>query len=54
MKIFKSINNVQLRQTKLLLVAISLFVVTLSFSKNAMAQEKIKVVRLAKIKVDPF
>lgn len=54
MKIFKSINNVQLRQTKLLLVAISLFVVTLSFSKNAMAQEKIKVVRLAKIKVDPL
>lgn len=54
MKIFKSINNVQLRQTKLLLVAISLFVVTLSFGKNAMAQEKIKVVRLAKIKVDPL
>lgn len=54
MKIFKSINNVQLRQTKLLLVAISLFVVTLSFRKNAMAQEKIKVVRLAKIKVDPL
>lgn len=54
MKIFKSINNVQLRQTKLLVVAISLFVVTLSFSKNAMAQEKIKVVRLAKIKVDPL
>lgn len=54
MKIFKSINNVQLRQTKLLLVAISLFVVTLSFSKNTMAQEKIKVVRLAKIKVDPL
>lgn len=54
MKIFKSINNVQLRQTKLLVVAISLFVITLSFSKNAMAQEKIKVVRLAKIKVDPL
>ncbi len=54
MKIFKSINKVQLRQTKLLLVAISLFVVTLSFSKNAMAQEKIKMVRLAKIKVDPL
>lgn len=54
MKIFKSINNVQLRQTKLLLVAISLFVVTLSFSKNAMAQEKIKMVRQEKIKVDPL
>lgn len=53
MKILKSTNKAQVRQIKLLTVVISLFILTLSFSKNAMAQEKIQMVRLAKIKVDP-
>ncbi len=54
MKTFKSANKVQIRQIKLLPVVISLFILTLSFSNNAMAQEKIQMVRLAKIKVDPL
>jgi quinol monooxygenase YgiN len=54
MKIFKSANKAQKRQIKLLTVVISLFILTLSFSKNAMAQEKNQMVRLAKIKVAPL
>jgi len=54
MKLFKLTNKVQLRQPNLLTEAIILFILTLSFSKNAMAQEKIQMVRLAKIKVDPL
>ena len=54
MKIFKATNKVQLRQTKSLSLAISLFIIILSFSKNAMAQQKNQMVRLAKIKVDPL
>jgi len=38
---------------KLLSVAVGLFILTLSFAKNAMAQEKNQMVRLAKIEVDP-
>jgi quinol monooxygenase YgiN len=54
MKLFKLINKVQLRQPNLLTEAIILFILTLSFSKNAMAQQKNQMVRLAKIIVDPF
>lgn len=54
MKIFKSANKAQIGQIKLLTVVISLLILTLSFSKNAMAQEKIQMVRLAKIKVNPL
>ncbi len=54
MKIFKSANKAQTGQIKLLTVVISLLILTLSFSKNAMAQEKIQMVRLAKIKVNPL
>ena len=53
MKIYKTTNRVQLRKAKFLTVVISLFILTLSFSKNAMAQGKNQMVRLAKIKVDP-
>ena len=54
MKILKSTNKVQVRQIKLVTVVVSLFILTFSFGKNAMAQEKIQMVRLAKIKVDPL
>ena len=54
MKIFKSANKAQIKPIKLLTVGISFFILTLSFSKNAMAQEKIQMVRLARIKVDPL
>lgn len=37
----------------MLAAAITLFILTLSFSESAMAQEKTQMVRLAKIKVDP-
>ncbi|MFV8326200.1 putative quinol monooxygenase [Flavobacterium sp. ZS1P14] len=52
--IFKPTNKVQLGRTKLLTAVVALFLITLSFSINAMAQEKIQMVRLAKIKVDPL
>ncbi len=54
MKIYKSTNKAHIRRIKLLAVIISLFILTLSFSKNTMAQEKFQMVRLAKIKVDPL
>ncbi len=54
MKIPKSTNKVQLRQTKLLTTVITLFMLTLSSGEIAMAQEKIQMVRLAKIKIDPL
>src|SRR5436305_10822388 len=53
MKIIQPNYKVQLKQTQLLTAVISLFILTLLFSKNAMAQEKNQMVRLAKIKVDP-
>ena len=40
--------------TKSLTVIVTLFILTFSFSKKAMAQEKNQMVRLAKIKVDPL
>jgi hypothetical protein len=41
MKLFKLTNKVQLKQPNLLTAVIILFILTLSFGKNAMAQEKI-------------
>jgi len=54
MKTSKLPHRLQLRQTKLLTVVIILFISMLSFSKKTMAQEKIQMVRIAKIKVDPL
>jgi len=54
MEKFKPADKVQLNRTKLLTVVLSLFILTLSFSKKAMAQEKNQMIRLAKIKVDPL
>ena len=54
MKDFKPANKAQIRYIQLLKVVFSLFILTLSLSKNAMAQEKVQMVRLAKIKVDPL
>jgi quinol monooxygenase YgiN len=42
------------KPTALLPAIVTLFILTLSFSKQAMAQEKNQMVRLAKIKVDPL
>lgn len=44
----------KLMHCKLLWVAISLFILTVSLSNHAMAQAKQQMVRLAKIKVDPL
>jgi quinol monooxygenase YgiN len=54
MKDFKPANKAQIRYIQLLKVVFGLFILTLSLSKNAMAQEKVQMVRLAKIKVDPL
>lgn len=54
MKIFKPTTKTSLGQTKLLTTVIAIFILTLSFSLNTMAQEKIQMVRLAKITVDPL
>jgi quinol monooxygenase YgiN len=54
MEKFKPANKVQLNRTRMLTVVLSLFILTLSFSKKAMAQEKNQMIRLAKIKVDPL
>lgn len=53
MEIFKPTNKIQLSLNKLLGIVLTLFILTLSFSKKATAQEKREMVRLAKIKVDP-
>src|SRR5438874_2525786 len=54
MKTFKTSCRGQLCLTKLLLTIIGLFVLTLWFNTNIMAQGKSQMVRLAKIKVDPL
>ncbi|WP_348811589.1 putative quinol monooxygenase [Flavobacterium maritimum] len=54
MKIFKPTTKTSLGRTKLLTTVIAIFILTLSFSLNSMAQEKIQMVRLAKITVDPL
>jgi quinol monooxygenase YgiN len=53
MKILKSKNEPELRR-KRLATTFSLFLLTLLFSINVMAQENHQMVRLAKIKVDPI
>jgi quinol monooxygenase YgiN len=53
MKIFKPTNKVPSSQTKWPILIVVLLILTLSFSNNAMAQEKNQMVRLVKIKVDP-
>ncbi len=54
MQIRKSSWRSQLRQRKVLALVIIFFILSLTFSKNVMAQEKNHMVRLAKIKVDPL
>lgn len=41
-------------QIKLLTIIITSFILIISFGKNAMAQEKNQMVRLAKVKIDPL
>jgi quinol monooxygenase YgiN len=54
MKILEPTNKIQFSQIKSLGTVVILFTLTLLFSTNTMAQEKIQMVRLAKIKVDPL
>ncbi|MNR10180.1 Antibiotic biosynthesis monooxygenase [compost metagenome] len=54
MKIFKPTTKTSLGRSKLLTTVFAIFILTLSFSLNTMAQEKIQMVRLAKITVDPL
>jgi quinol monooxygenase YgiN len=54
MKIFESINKAQLNQVKWMTVLIITLILTFSCSKNTMPSEKVQMVRLAKIKVDPL
>ena len=53
MQVFKTTHEAQLSLTKLLTVTVTVFILTFSFGKNAMAQEKSQMVRLVTIKVDP-
>jgi quinol monooxygenase YgiN len=53
MKAFKTTSNMRSGHNNWLLLIITIFILTLSFSKKAMAQEKHQMVRLAKIQVDP-
>jgi quinol monooxygenase YgiN len=54
MKAFKTTIKMQLiRNSRLILIA-AVGILTLSFSKQAMAQQKNQMVRLAKIQVDPL
>lgn len=50
----KPANKMPSSRTKFLTVVVSLFLLTFSFGKNATAQQKNQMVRLAKIKVDPL
>lgn len=54
MKIFESISKAQLNPVIWMTVLIIVMILTLSFSKNNMPSEKVQMVRLAKIKVDPL
>ncbi|MDB5232571.1 MAG: antibiotic biosynthesis monooxygenase [Chitinophagaceae bacterium] len=51
---YKGTNKMQLSRDKWLTEVFFLFLLTLLFTKHAMAQEKVQMVRLAKIKVDPL
>ncbi len=54
MKIFESISKAQLNPVIWMTALIIVMILTLSFSKNNMPSEKVQMVRLAKIKVDPL
>jgi quinol monooxygenase YgiN len=54
MKIFESISKAQLNPVIWMTVLIIVMILTLSFNKNNMPSEKVQMVRLAKIKVDPL
>lgn len=54
MKIFESISKAQLNPVIWMTALIIVMILTLSFSKNTMPSEKVQMVRLAKIKVDPL
>jgi quinol monooxygenase YgiN len=53
MKAFKTTIKMQLSSNSWLILIVTTFIFTLSFSKKAMAQQKNQMVRLAKIQVDP-
>lgn len=53
MKTFHQTPVLNLGQANLLTLVITFLIFTLAFGQNAMAQEKIQMVRLAIIKVDP-
>jgi len=53
MKKFNKIVNVRLPQGSRAVFIVTMCILTLSFSKKAMAQQKTQMVRLAKIQVDP-
>lgn len=54
MKIFESISKAQLNQVKWMSALIIALILTLAFSKKTLPSEKVQMVRLAKIKVDPL
>jgi quinol monooxygenase YgiN len=54
MKILKQINKIQFNLIKLLTTVITIFTLSLSFNTTTMAQEKVQMVRLVKIKADPL
>ena len=54
MKILDTVYKSQRRFIKSLTVFVTLFMLTSSFGNKTMAQDKIQMVRLAKIKVDPL
>jgi quinol monooxygenase YgiN len=54
MKIFHQTPVLNLGKANLLTLVITFLILTLAFGPNAMAQEKIQMVRLAIIKVDPM
>lgn len=54
MKLFTATHKAAPGRNKLLAAAVILFILTVSFNKKTIAQEKHQMVRLAKIKVDPL
>jgi hypothetical protein len=51
MRTLKATNKIQFSQIKLLSTVVVFFILTLLFSTNTMAQEKIQMVRLGKLKL---
>jgi quinol monooxygenase YgiN len=54
MKAFKTTIKMQLIRNSRLILIVAIGIITLSFSKKAIAQQKNQMVRLAKIQVDPL